>query len=126
MLDPTTFEYADSVWQDIFNTLKNAEFDVYSPSAKVGECTRPYVVVTVGTSAVHQTFSTNVDQYSVMCYVPKMQYSKLEPYVRSVMAAMRCLEPYVVPYGSRTPSFYDDGIKAHMVSIEYKNHKKIR
>lgn len=125
MIDPTTFEYSDSIWQDIFKTLYNAGFDVYSPATKVGECTKPYVVVTVGTSAQHATFSTNVDQYSVMCYVPKMQYSKLEPYVRSVMRALKEIEPLVMPVGSRTPSFYDDSVKAHMVSIEYKNHKKI-
>lgn len=125
MIDPSTFEYADSIWQDIYLTLKRAGFDVYSPSTKTGECTAPYVVVTVGVSTKHVEYSTDIDQYSVLCYVPKMRYSALEPYVRSVMKVLKEIEPLILPVGSRTPSFYDDTVKAHMVSIEYKNHKKL-
>ena len=40
-------------------------------------------------------------------------------------AAMKGLEPMIVPYGNQTPSYYDDSVKAHMVSIEYKNYKKM-
>ena len=60
-----------------------------------------------------------------MCYVPKTQYSKLEPLVQRVKKAMKGLEPLIVPYGSQTPSYYDDGLKAHMISIEYVNYKKM-
>lgn len=125
MIDASTFEYAESRWQDIYLALKKRGFDVYPPANKLGECKTPYVVVSVGTSTKHSSFSTDVDQYTVMCYVPKKNYSKLEPFVRSVMDAMKELKPMITAYGSRTPSYYDDSVKAHMVSIEYKNYKQL-
>lgn len=125
MLNPTTFEYEESRLQDIYVLLEEKGFDVYMPGIKTGECKHPYVVVKNDGSSRHASFSTDVDLYSVMVYVPKMAYSKLEPMVQSVKLAMKDLEPMIKPYGSQTPSYYDDSYKAHMVSIEYKNYKKI-
>ncbi len=115
----------ESRWQDIFEKLKELGFDVYSPGIKVGECIEKYLVVKNDGSSQHSSFSTDVDLYSVMCYVPKQAYSTLEPYVQSVKKAMKELEPMILPYGQQTPSYYDDTVKAHMISIEYKNYKKL-
>ena len=125
MIDVNTFEYKDSRWQDIFTHLKGAGFDVYSPGMKTGECTSEYLVVKNDGSSKHASFSTDVDLYAVMCYVPKEKYSTLEPLVQRVKNSMKGLEPMIKPYGSQTPSYYDDGLKAHMISIEYKNYKKL-
>lgn len=119
------FRYLGSRWQDIFKHLTSSGFDVYSPGMKVGECTKEYVVVKNDGSSRLASFSTDDDLYAVMCYVPKQSYSKLEPMVQRVKKAMKELEPMILPYGSQTPSFYDDSYKAHMISIEYKNHKKL-
>ena len=119
------FTYLGSRWQDIFKHLTSSGFDVYSPGMKVGECTKEYVVVKNDGSSRLASFSTDDDLYAVMCYVPKQSYSKLEPMVQMVKKAMKELEPMILPYGSQTPSFYDDSYKAHMISIEYKNHKKL-
>ena len=119
------FTYLGSRWQDIFKHLTSSGFDVYSPGVKVGECTKEYVVVKNDGSSRLASFSTDDDLYAVMCYVPKQSYSKLEPMVQRVKKAMKELEPMILPYGSQTPSFYDDSYKAHMISIEYKNHKKL-
>ena len=124
MID-ASFQYADSRWQDIFLHLKKARFDVYSPGTKVGECTEEYIVVKNDGSSKHPTVSSDNDLYAVMCYVPKENYSRLEPMVQEVKKAMKGLEPMILPYGSQTPSYYDDSYKAHMISIEYKNYKKI-
>lgn len=124
-IDTRTFEAGESRWEDIFDRLKKSGFDVYSPGTKTGDCTAPYVVVKLGGSTEHTSFSTNVDLYYVMCYVPEQSYSTLEPYVSRVMGVLKELEPMVLPYGQRQPSFYDDTIKAHMVSITYKNYKKL-
>lgn len=124
MID-SNFKYAESRWQDIFKHLKSSGFDVYSPGVKVGECMSEYVVIKNDGSSKISGISTNDDLYAVMCYVPKQAYSKLEPMVQKVKKAMKELEPMIMPYGSQTPSYYDDGYKAHMISIEYKNHKKI-
>lgn len=125
MIDTSTFEYKDSRWQDIFLNLKKQGFDVYSPGIKTGECVSEYVVVKNDGSSKHTSFSTDVDLYAVMCYVPKNKYSSLEPLVQRVKNAMKRLEPMIKPYGTQTPSYYDDSYKAHMVSIEYKNYKKL-
>ena len=124
MID-ASFQYAESRWQDIFLHLKKAGFDVYSPGIKVGECTEEYIVVKNDGSSKHPTLSSDNDLYAVMCYVPKENYSRLEPMVQEVKKAMKGLEPMILPYGSQTPSYYDDSYKAHMISIEYKNYKKI-
>ena len=125
MIDVNTFKYKDSRWQDIFTHLKKAGFDVYSPGIKTGECTSEYLVVKNDGSSKHLSFSTDVDLYAVMCYVPKEKYSSLEPLVKRVKNSMKGLEPMIKPYGSQTPSYYDDSYKAHMISIEYKNYKKL-
>ena len=119
------YKYAESRWQDIFLHLKKKGFEVYSPGVKIGECKKHYIVVKMDGSTKLASFSTDDDLYSVMCYVPKQEYSKLEPLVQKIKIAMKELEPMILPYGSQTPSYYDDSYKAHMVSIEYKNHKKM-
>lgn len=124
MID-ASFQYAESRWQDIFLHLKKEGFDVYSPGTKVGECTEEYIVVKNDGSSKHPTVSSDNDLYAVMCYVPKESYSRLEPMVQEVKSAMKGLEPMILPHGSQTPSYYDDSYKAHMISIEYKNYKKI-
>lgn len=125
MIKPNEFQPKDSRWQDIFNHLASDGFDVYSPGAKSGECVSEYIVVKNDGSARHSSFSTDIDFYAVMCYVPKTKYSSLEPLVQRIKRSMKGLEPMITPYGSQTPSYYDDSVKAHMISIEYVNHKKV-
>lgn len=125
MINVNAFECKESRWQDIFLHLKNQGFDVYSPGIKVGECVSEYLVVKNDGSSKHPSFSTNIDLYAVMCYVPKNRYSSLETLVQRVKDSMKELEPMILPYGSQTPSYYDDSLKAHMVSVEYKNYKKL-
>lgn len=125
MIDTKEFEYAESRWQDIFKHLKAKGFDVYPPGVKIGECKSRYIVLKNDGSSKHVNFSTDIDLYSVMCYVPRDRYSELEPMIQEVKKVMKGLEPMIKPYGSQTPSFYDDSYKAHMVSIEYKNYKKM-
>lgn len=117
------FEYLESRWQDIFVHLKNSGFDVYPPAIKKGECESEYIVIKNDGSSSHNNFSFDTDLYSVMCYVPKDRYSSLEPLVQRVKKAMVDLKPLILPYGNQTPSYYDDKVKAHMISISYKNYK---
>lgn len=125
MINTNEFGYKDSRWQDIYSYLKNQGFDVYSPGVKTGECISEYLVVKNDGSSRHSSFSTDVDLYAILCYVPKEKYSTLEPLVQKVKEKMKGLEPMIKPYGSQTPSYYDDSLKAHMISIEYKNYKKL-
>lgn len=112
-------------WGDVYNHLESEGFEVYPPGIKVGECTKPYVVPKLNGSNRHPSFSTDVDYLSILCYVPKQSYSTLESYVQSIKKSMKELEPMILPIGYQTPSFYDDSVQGHMVSIEYKNYKKM-
>lgn len=125
MIDTNVFEYAESRWQDIFKHLKAAGFEVYPPGVKIGECMSQYIVLKNDGSTKHENFSTDIDLYAVMCYVPRDRYSELEPMIQRVKQVMKGLVPMILPYGIQTPSFYDDTYKAHMVSISYKNYKKM-
>jgi len=123
--DTPAEQAGDSRWRDILLQLKNSGFEVYSPGVKVGDCLTPYIVVKVDGSTRRVGISTNESYYSILCYVPKQQYSHLEPFVQAVKQEMKKLEPMILPQGTQTPSFYDDGFNAHMVSIMYKNYKKM-
>lgn len=121
----TVNEPVSSRWADIFKHLKSKGFEVYSPGIKVGDCESKYIVVKHVGSVRRLGISTNEDYYSVMCYVPKQNYSELEPFVMNVKEAMKEIEPMLLPRGQEMPSFYDDTYSAHMISIEYKNYKKM-
>lgn len=109
---------------DLYMFLKHEGFDVYFPSQKLGDCVKEYIVVKKGESVPHLTFSSIVDIYLIMCYVPKFRYSDMEKLTFRVKKAMKKAYPLFIENGIETPSYYDDNIKAHMVSIEYKNYKK--
>lgn len=129
MIDLKEFVPKESRWQDIYAHLsKKGEengYKVYAPGTKTGDCTHPYVVVKNDGGYRHINFSSNRDMYAIMCYVPKGQYSRLEPLVMRVKEDMKELEPMITSYGQMLPSYYDDTCKAHYISIEYENYKKI-
>lgn len=112
-------------WQDIFNQLKTAGIDVYSPASKRGECLTPYCVVLQETSQRVVGISTDIDYYSVLCYVPQGNYSGVADYVNAVKTSMRALEPMIKPTGAVTTPYLDEDVKAFMVSIEYRNYRKL-
>lgn len=116
---------AESRMQDIYLHLKQKGFDVYFPAQKVGECVDPYVVVKDATTSKFAGISSTVTYYDVLCYVPKEQFSKLEPFVESVKKAMCELKPMITPAYTQTQSFYDENLSAHMMSVQYKNYRKI-
>jgi hypothetical protein len=111
-------------WQDITEHLTASGFDVPSPGTAEGVCKATYIVVKHNGTTPLNRFSTNIDFYDVLVYVPQQNYSDLEGTIQRVKAAMKELEPMVLPTGNQTPSFYEAAIKAHMISVEYKNYKK--
>lgn len=124
MINTKFFQYAESRWQDIVLHLKSCGFEVFSPGVKVGECLSKYIVVKNNGSTSHPKFSTDKDSYTIMCYVPKQEYSSLEPFVQHVKCCMKDLEPLIRYDHFQTSSFYDDAVKAHMISLQYYNYKK--
>lgn len=114
-----------SRWKDIYAHLKKAGFEVYSPGQHRGECVSRYVVVKDAGAAQFGGFSSTQAKYDILCYVPGQHFSQLEPFVQEVEAAMRGLYPMIRSAHFRTPSFYDDTVKGHMISTQYINYQKI-
>lgn len=113
-----------SQWQNIYKHLKSKGFDVYSPGQHQGECIKPYVVLKDAGLNPLSSFSSSQALYDVMCYVPKEQFSILEPYLENVKEAMKELYPAIIPVYFQTASFLDDTVKGHMISVQYKNNRK--
>lgn len=111
--------------QAIYLHLKKKGFDVYFPAQKVGECIKPYVVVKDAPTSRAPGISSTVTYYDLLCYVPGEQFSTLEPFIGSVEEAMSELRPAIRPTYERTQSYYDQNVCAHMVSVQYKNYRKV-
>lgn len=125
MIDPTSFEYLDNRWQDLYTHLKNKGFDVYSPGQHLGQCTSPYVVVKYDGTTQITNASSHWDLYAVMCYVPEGQYSELETLTTKVRAAVSELRPMFLKfYEQASMSAYDEAARAHYTTTEYRNAKK--
>lgn len=112
-------------FMDIYKHLSANGVETYSPGQKKGECTEPYVVVKDAGTTQIPGFSSTQTLYDVMCYVPKNRFTLLEQYVEQVEAVMKQLKPMIMPTYFKTPSFFDDTVQAYMISIQYRNSKKI-
>lgn len=112
------------VWDVIYNHLKSRGFDVYTPGQHKGDCLSPYVVIKPANSMQFSGFSTNVISCDVLCYVPKNNFSQLEPLVSQVKAAMKSLFPQVKESHWELQGFCDDSNKSHMWSIQYQSYQK--
>ena len=115
-----------SQWQNIYRCLKSSGIDVYSPGQHQGECTSPYVVVKDAGLNPLSNFSSTQALYDIMCYVPQDKFSTLEPYVEQVKQVMKKLYPAIIPVNFQTSSYLDDIVKGHMISIQYRNNRKLR
>lgn len=113
-----------TVLELIMDALKLKSINTFAPSTHVGACTSPYVVVRSSGASQKETFSSQVQYYTLYCYVPQQAYTSLDRLADSCKEALVSLEPMIKPTGYETPSFYDDTVKAHMISIQYRNYKR--
>lgn len=112
------------VWKLIFSHLKKSGFSVYSPGQHQGECTEPYVVVRIGSSLPYNGYTTIQTPYEALCYVPKVKFSTLESYVNSVEDCLKQCN-FLRSLNSRTPSYYDEDVKGHMIATRFVNYRKM-
>lgn len=110
--------------KDIFKKLKEHNISVYFPGQKTGECKEPYVVVKSAGRTGLTSVSSSQNLYDLMCYVPLSKYSTLDTFVGQVEQIMDELFPMFRPVHYRSPSFLDNEVKAHMISVQYVNYTK--
>ena len=115
----------DTVWESIFKKLTNENIDVYSPSQHEGECKTKFVVLKSNGSSKVGGISSYYDSYLIMAYVPQNDYSKLEGFINDILNIMKYFKPIIKFNGFMTPSYYDNEKKAHTISIEFDNVKKM-
>ena len=112
-----------SVWQKCMDVLKENKVEAYPPATKEGECLREYVVLKQDGGSQYQTFSSEVQYYTFLLYVPRTKYASLAFFKEKVKEVIATdLYPLLMPTGLETPDFYDDSVKAYMVSIQYRNN----
>lgn len=111
-----------TIWQRIADALTLHGIEVYPPAMKQGECKSEYVVLKEDGASQMGSYSSEVHYYTFLCYVPKNKYTQLSRYKKVVKGIIATdLHPMLMPTGQETPDFYDDTVKAHMVSIMYRN-----
>jgi hypothetical protein len=116
---------ANTRLEDIYLKLKEKGFDIYYPNTKTGECSAPYTVVKYSGGSKYPNYSSSLDYYDLLLYVPRNKYSELIPYKNQVKQVMKELYPMLVDTGYESPSFLDDKVQAHMISIQYRNNRKL-
>ena len=109
----------------IYDKLKEKGLSPYPPGKHEGLCVTPYCVVKEGTQ-IPSIQSNRLGQkvIDIIVFVPAASYIGLDPYVKSIRAALKEL-PYLRKTGFETPAIPDDDKKAHTMSIEYTIIKKL-
>lgn len=115
----------DTRYKDIYVALEHNGIETYTPGQKTTECTAPYVVIRLGQTNRFNNLSSTRTVYDILCYVPKNKYTALESFSTQVKQIMKQLQPMIMPMHTETAPFYDDTVKAHMISIQYRNMRYI-
>ena len=111
-----------TVWEIIADALLEEGFEVYPPATKNGECTSNYIVIKEDGSSQIQNFSSEYEYYNLMLYVPQNKYTELSKFKMRVKDTLyKKLFPMIMYTGSSNSSYFDESIKAHMVSLMYRN-----
>lgn len=115
----------ESILKDIVATLQDAGYKVEFPVYHVGEVAEPFVEVKWNGSRRSEAYRrTDIDNYSIQIFVPRTQYSKLEPMMRDIKRIMyEKMYPMLIDDGYSQPSFYDDTNQSHYVELTYTNYK---
>lgn len=115
-----------SILKKTIDILKEDGTEVYMPSQHKDECINEYIVVKMDGVIDVLDISSERPIYTIMCYVPYNQYSKLESFVHETKQKMKKMFPLLMfNKGSDTPSFYDDSKKAYMISFQYLNCRRV-
>mgnify|MGYP007124589896 CR=1 FL=1 len=115
-----------SILKTVYDVLKkDGKTDVFFPSQHKGECLKEYIVIKADGAIEETTVSSERPIYTLLCYVPHDEYSRLETLVAETKQKMKKVFPLVMYIGNETPSFYDETVKAHMISFQYQALRKI-
>jgi len=116
------------IWKDICDKLTEKGLKVYSPGTKVSDVVEPFITVRYAGGSQESNFTSWIDTYELIIYVPRDRYSLLEGAIDDVRTAMLELEPKLMPtqYNSISTTMFDTNISAHYVIALYRNYKRFK
>lgn len=109
-----------SVYEKVFDKLKQNDIDVYPPNTHKGEVKSEYVVLSDGGRTRASNFTSQTVLLDALIYVPGSRFTDLDPFADKVKEYADELYPLIIPTGYETPAFYDEAIKGWMKSVEYR------
>lgn len=110
------------MWQTLYNHLKANNIDVYPPNVHTGECKNSYTVVTTAGASKMGGNSSQTVVYDFLCYTKR--FADLEAYVQTVRDKLKTLQMALRDTENETPAYYDDEVKAYMISMQYQFFKQ--
>lgn len=115
-----------TVTEQVYDKLKEAEFDVYVPGQHKGDCTSEYVVVQDAGNVNTTNLRVKTKTFNILCYVPSSRYFDLEYFTEKVIDTLRELYPMIIETGNENPPYFDESVNGWMTSIEYENYRQIK
>lgn len=112
------------ILKQIHDCLTSNGFKTYFPSQKHGECLEPYIVIKLDGTYDLLTVSSERPIYTIMVYIPENRYSIFEKIIFDVKQTLKKMYPTIMYIGNETPSYYDENVKANMVSFQYYGCRK--
>lgn len=115
-----------TVTEWIYDTLKEAGFNVYAPGQHKGECISEYVVVQDAGNVNTTNMRVKTKTFNILCYAPSSKYFELERFKERIIETLRELYPMIIETGNETSSYFDESVKGWTQSIEYENYRQIK
>lgn len=116
---------ATTIMQLIMDHLQDNGHTVYTPMQAIGIVKEPYIVVTHIGSAKHASFSTIIERYSIILFLPHRLYSEMQAHVQSIEDTMRMIHPQVIYDNFGGNPIYDDNMKCYQISTDYLSYKRM-
>lgn len=111
----------ETVWENIFRIFKENNIDIYPPATKQGLCEKEYIVLKNDGSSQIGNLSSEYNYYLILLYVPQNKYQELLRFKKKIKEIVsKKIYPLLVPTGLEEPDYFDDSIKAHMSTIQYR------
>ena len=73
-----------TIMQTVADHLIAHGYRVYTPTQAIGVVTDPYIVIQYLGSAKHTSFSTIIERYSVILFLPHRLYSELQTHIQGI------------------------------------------
>lgn len=110
--------------KDIYKNLKDDKIDVYLTGQHIGDCIKPYVVVKKGAVTKMAGYSTLINYFDLLCYVPKNQQTKIDEYIKAIRKSMLKISPMIKFNTTTSEPYFDESVQGFMVDLEYINYSK--